>query len=493
MSTMKPNHGGKLGKKDQQMSNNIQSKRLFSGSFKPHISEALHSAPNSMNPDPLTHKKTRDLPNLTECHACGFRVDVSNGKNRLHILYSEWRIVLLCKKCFCSVESSQICSYCFLESSGECFRCGNCNHCVHKKCILNYKDDAPWLYSGLGSEFSICVDCWVPKSVEISRRLMRSKKIRKKSKASLETENSKVSNGGNSLNSLEAVVKDANCQANRKIEAASRAREEATTKAAVARRAVELANNALNLVPKRDEDSVKKYNEMDACKFIDDAELAFQLHRAINSSPRISKTRRLLNTSHIDIPKILGSNTESLVKAPGSSDSKVLTELKICSDIKLYENPDNCVSEPSVSVSGLDRDSSTDMSSLNSDKRIDRESGPKDGECLAEGDTVEGEGSCSNKVIKWCDEHNSMDFDRKPDESTLLGKERYKERPDRYFLKYRRRGCRAVQAPDSKPKILYDGILLESQASAAGVPPQNCSEESRTLSNSSYQSFDAPL
>ncbi|GLT27310.1 hypothetical protein SLA2020_023170 [Shorea laevis] len=230
--------------------------------------------PNSAAPpDPPPYKKTRDLPNLSECHSCNSRADVATGRNRIQFLYSEWRIVLLCRRCLSCVQSSEICSYCFKESSQDCIYCSRCKHSVHKTCFLKFKSIAPWSYSCSGTEFSVCVDCWVPDYIARRRGILKSCK----------PGNSRVLDSGDCTPSLQDVVKDANCAAEEKVEAAARARELAEKKAAVARQAVELASNALNLAA-----MTGRY---------DDEKLALQLHRAINSSPRISKNRDLCSLS----------------------------------------------------------------------------------------------------------------------------------------------------------------------------------------------------
>ncbi|KAE8671197.1 putative Tetratricopeptide repeat-like superfamily protein [Hibiscus syriacus] len=78
---------------------------------------------------------------------------------------------------------------------------------------------------------------------------------------------------GEAAKLLEDVVKDANCAVEETVEDAVKASGMAVSKAVVANKAVELENSKL-----------------EEC---DDAELAFRFHRAMNSSPRISKNRNL--------------------------------------------------------------------------------------------------------------------------------------------------------------------------------------------------------
>ncbi|KAI3439300.1 uncharacterized protein J3R85_005040 [Psidium guajava] len=257
-------------------------------------------------------KKTRDLPNLSQCHACGSRVDLVHGKNRLQLLYSEWRIVLLCKRCLIWVESSVICSYCFSEASDECFRCCACRRRIHENCFLKYKDVAPWSYScsGSGSEFSVCVDCWVPKSMENVNGNPKKRRSGGKSDGSAVCglgQSRLLEDGDCVMKSLEDAVKDANCAVELKNAAACKAKEKAQKKAVVARRAVELATDALHMVANKDKSSllVGKDRGFDCDdKVVDDEELAFQLHRSMNSSPRISKNFCSVNKSCTDVPRI---------------------------------------------------------------------------------------------------------------------------------------------------------------------------------------------
>ncbi|KAM7263760.1 hypothetical protein ACFE04_001443 [Oxalis oulophora] len=132
------------------------------------------------------NKRILDLPNLTQCQSCGYRIDIcniatNNGKNHnnnnnnnnkriLRTLYSEWRILLVCNDCTSLIESSRICSYCFKECNNSdcCFRCGECNRSVHKNCFFDQK----WMPSSCrrSEEFIVCVDCWLPESIARSRR-----------------------------------------------------------------------------------------------------------------------------------------------------------------------------------------------------------------------------------------------------------------------------------------------------------------------------------
>lgn len=224
------------------------------------------------------NKKTRDLPNLSECQACGFRIDSCTGNDKIQILYSEWRIVLLCCKCLDRIESSKICSYCYKETIEDFLTCSQCKRSVHRNCFLKCKA----IDSMSSLESLICVDCWVPKSLVKRRELLTCRKICNSS-ADLGISNSRVSNGGGSC----AVVE-------RKIVFALMATEMIGRKPFVPKK-----SNALDLEVKREEGGeIHKKVASD-----DDAELAFQLHRSMNSSPRISKNLCVVNSSDSHVPK----------------------------------------------------------------------------------------------------------------------------------------------------------------------------------------------
>ncbi|KAK9287130.1 hypothetical protein L1049_015541 [Liquidambar formosana] len=405
-------------------------KRLLAGGG-PKPNKGFQSPPDC--PAPCS-KKTRELPNLSECHNCGYRINTSNGKDRLQTLYSEWRIVLLCKSCFDRVESAELCPYCFTETSQECLRCRNCSRAVHRDCVSQYKGFAPWSYAHSDLGFTICVDCWIPKSIVKLRSREFSKRVsRRRGKICKSGKNIPVCEDGG--DSLEDVVKDANCGLEKKVAVAARAREEAVRKAVVAKRAVELANCALDLVAKRDENGVNG----NAPRVVDDAELAFQLHRAMNSSRRISKNLCLLNSSCLVVSEMWDCN--------GSLSNR---------------------------ASGF---------------RENQENGRDGGDDKVEVPLKEEEGSCSNKLINSSGDDNSMDSESqscgKHDE---LGHELHSNgngnqcqlkcdiKPDRYLLKYRKRNTRSKEILASAP-----GILL------------NCSKESRTSSDPSFQSCTVPL
>jgi hypothetical protein len=245
-----------------------------------------------------------------------------------------------------------------------------------------------------------------------SLRKIKSGMIEKKGRVDFVKESSRVLRGGNLIRSVEDVVKEAKNEAKKKVEAAARAREVATKRAVAARRAVELANNALSLVANRKEST-----------------LNLDLH--LNSPPRISKTRCLLNTS---FPKKWTVSIDSSCKRSNS---------------RMASGSDN-----KLSLGSSNSDSSTDLSC------------PKDGVCNAEygveeiGEELSKEGreSYSDRLISFSGEDCWLELDCKQADSALNGEERsdryilkysrrrpnccklkYSRRPDRYFLKYSRR------------------------------------------------------
>ncbi|KAJ4951543.1 hypothetical protein NE237_028375 [Protea cynaroides] len=473
--------------------------------------------------------RTRELPNISDCHACGARTS-NKGKDKLLTLDSEWRVVLLCKKCFDGVESAKICSYCFMEVSEESAGCRECERRIHRACIMKYPGFSPCSNSGSGS--FTCIDCWVPRSLANSNGRCRSRKPRGDSKIleyACSVGNSRVSDTGACSKSLEDVVKDANVAAEKKIAAATLAREKAFTKAVAARRAAELATSALNLAAVAVRDDTREKDSPASCALIvDDAELARQLHRAINSSPRISKNLCSLNSDCLHSPRMCHCGGNSLDRASDPGSPSVCGKLEICTDNKLFENPDKTISEPSVRILTSDHDSSTDLSALGEYTNVEKDSSPRVKQCEENGkhgvivssenvfevgplkimdgkdnkvelSMKEEEASCSNKLVNSSGDDNSTESGsqsyQKKDElqyklsnkggtrwqvscdgdSSVLQNKRYNE-SDRYLRKYCKRHSSLKAVLNRKSKFLYEDLPLESQASATGLPclPLDC-------------------
>lgn len=123
---------------------------------------------------------------------------------------------------------------------------------------------------------------------------------------------SRVSDCHERPRSAEEVVNDADCVAQKKSLIAKAAREKAMTKAEVASKAVELANGALDLVfGGREGEQDEKSS--DDCEMVDgfDKKLALRLHRAMNSSPRISKGLHLFSKTYTKSSVVLKLNDDS--------------------------------------------------------------------------------------------------------------------------------------------------------------------------------------
>ncbi|RQO98184.1 hypothetical protein POPTR_012G020400v4 [Populus trichocarpa] len=359
-------------------------------------------------------KKTRDQPNLTECQSCGLRI---SSHKRLEILYSEWRIILLCTKCFNLVESSRICSYCFRQSSDKtkCFRCCQCKRVVHKSCFAKRKAVTPWSYSSCdgGGDFSVCIDCWVPNSVASKRGgVCRDSKR-------------------NSGRVLGRSLEDANCVVQEKVEAAVRARDLAVRKALEERNAADVARKALDMVANNG--VVKENND------VDDFELAFRLHRAINSSPRISSNLCMVNSSCLGVARRGEGNGQTRIR---NSD---------------FRNP--------IACGKLD-----DFLSKSVDVECRKSNGIGDGKIRPNAKKDGNAGKCSkmgeqsffSKLIDSRGNDHSVNSGsqsfRERNESMTPDDKSCKGKSDRYLLKYSRRKLDERIIPDGGPKFLYEGL-----------------------------------
>ncbi|XWS68336.1 hypothetical protein CRYUN_Cryun04dG0081600 [Craigia yunnanensis] len=429
---------------------------------------AKPKTPTSLEPFPL--KKTRDLPNLTECQACGSRADNGNSKNRIQTLYSEWRIVLLCPRCYLRVDSYQICSYCFKEATDDCFSCGQCKRSLHKTCFLNYKSVPPWSYSVCGSEFTVCIDCWVPKHIARKRGILRRNRKAKNSSI-LETRDG----GGDKL--LEDVVKDVNCAMGKKVEAAVKAREKAVKKAVVAKGAVELANNAF-----------------EECG---DAELAFRLHRAMNSSPRISKNRILCDQNGLE-PLIAGSRAFSHSKPAEIVYARRRKKPMEIVYARRRKKPAEIVyaqcrkkpieivyarrrNKPSEIVYARHRNKPHEIVYVRHGnkprelvyKRRRRHFESKENSGVEIG-MKDREESCYSLLSNSSGVDSSMNSESKPynyqDDSTVFKDTQSDGKVVQYLLTYSRKKSNWKGTPNGKTKFLYQGYNLESQGTSPQLP-----------------------
>lgn len=260
------------------------------------------------------------------------------------------------------------------------------------------------------------MDCWIPKPLASWRGVSNDRNAKRKRRIGLEPGNS-FSDGGDHEKVLEDVVKDANSAVEMKIEAATQAREKAAKKVAVAKRAIELATNALGFVAEKEEKCAEDS--------VDDSRLAFELHRAINGSPRrILKKLCTVNLSLLSVPRGLECDGDFLARPSCSGN-----ESAACG------RPDSCSSNRDKSVS-----EPCDLS------------------------LKEGEGSCSVKLISVGGDENGMDFESlsysREGESIDLNRKRYdaksdcilykyqrRRKTDRYFFKYSKRRTRLKATP----------------------------------------------
>ncbi|GMH10390.1 hypothetical protein Nepgr_012231 [Nepenthes gracilis] len=388
------------------------------------VSTEIHSPINQT----AREKKTRELPNLSDCRCCNRRINNTNPKERLRILTSEWRIVLLCKQCYKLVESAQLCSYCLRDDGRTAraspaaveedlfFQCPRCERRIHKDCVSNYSMFAPWSFlSGTVIADShrsfICIDCWMPKLLgnRSRRRVCRdnTKGRMKVSSESCSLESSRVSDFPEMHKSLEDVANEANHVAHEKIVVAVESMDKALKKAVAARRAVELASGALDLVAKEGEKN-RVIAAEGSSVIVDDAQLAFQLHRAINSSRRIANNLCLLNTSGLNVPKVLGQNgNSSLGSTIGGLDSTSPNDVDVLQ-----------------SQAGIE--TSTSSSKLRNIGGDDNSMDAESHSCLKENrlQLNEAEQRCREKCDPKCD---------------LMRDEKCNGKPNRYLRKYSRR------------------------------------------------------
>ncbi|KAF3664845.1 putative pentatricopeptide repeat-containing protein-like [Capsicum annuum] len=231
---------------------------------------------------------TRDLPNLSDCHGCGVRINHTDPDDRLQTLGSVWRIVLVCKKCIRYVNSGQACPYCFKDTDDDdsgCLKCSSrCKRLVHKDCISRYENSPPWSFTSSDQRVKsgkfVCIDCWVPsffrgKSIGVCRKIEKY-----------------VSKTQNSTSDFKL----------RKVVLALKAKDSPSRKSVVAK-------NALKFVVKKDKNkgllktSRISNDDTNLTEVVNDAEFAFQLHRSMNSSPRISRTLCPRNSSYVGGPE----------------------------------------------------------------------------------------------------------------------------------------------------------------------------------------------
>uniref|UniRef100_A0A1D1Z0Q3 Protein FAM76A n=1 Tax=Anthurium amnicola TaxID=1678845 RepID=A0A1D1Z0Q3_9ARAE len=277
------------------------------------------SSTSSRSSPPLDpyRRKTRDLPNIYNCHSCGLRFPDNGGRERLQPLDSQWRIVLLCRACLHAIRSAVVCAYCFVSFAEEnegSIACRRCSGRVHLKCVPQQRGYlAP---SDLDPDSFVCVDCCaLPKSPVRKPGDFRG------------SGNIRVSGV-----SLEGVVRDANLAAARKLALATKAKEKALAKAAAAKRAAELARCALNLVVLAEEEPMASSQAAGP-----DEELVSQLHRAVNGSQRISRSVFPENSDCFATKKRGRCSANSLSNDSESGGYCIFGKVELCTEDTLFE------------------------------------------------------------------------------------------------------------------------------------------------------------
>ncbi|KAJ8633931.1 hypothetical protein MRB53_027267 [Persea americana] len=334
----------------------------------------IPSKPSSSTPKTLNH-----FPILSTCHSCGTRANTA-----LQTLASQWRIVLLCPNCITSIESSEICSYCFSKvsiSPLDGIDCSSCDCRVHRSCLS---------FLPTASNSFTCVDCWEPKA-----RKRPSPPPPPPDPASDSSPRSVIRERRGDLQDVEKVVA-----------AAATARERAGKKAASAKEAAERARTALGIafLVARDENSVHVNKE-----------LAAQLHSLMISSPRISRVLSFADSGSI------AALDEKLFEGIDFNGYSISEKIEACIS-KIFENH-------VVTDTASDRNSSVELELVNGemtklgDKQMENGGveGLRRGQEVGAAEKFDGkderlempmreeQGSCSNKVANSSEDDNSVE------------------------------------------------------------------------------------
>ncbi|RWW10659.1 hypothetical protein GW17_00025792 [Ensete ventricosum] len=373
-------------------------------------------------------KKTRFAPDLFLCHSCGLRFpSKSNNNNPLDHLRSQWRVALLCRTCLARVKSADICSYCFspfssIADAERSLTCLSCSCRVHVGCVDREHRCLDPCRLEPGS--FTCVDCCV-----IPKFWGRKPGI-----------GSRVS--------LEVVVREASSVAEKKIQAAARAREIALKKADATNRAAERARNALGavLAPKGE---IPEQNVDLAV--VTDQELALQLHLAMNGSRRISRSSSCSLSSgavgSIDTKNVCDRGGDQMSRTVDSGDQGICKAAEICAEDNSFFD----VAARTVFGQGSDVDSE-------SNRKLIDDTG-KDGPTVM---PLEDQGNSSDKIVSsdadFCSTDSvSLDYEKKKVSDGVLfpstcrryvieGSEVQENNsittPDRYLVKYTARRSR---------------------------------------------------
>lgn len=150
---------------------------------------------------------------------------------------------------------------------------------------------------------------------------------------------------------------------------ATKAKEKAMRKVVLAERALEFANGALAVAKKKGESEKNECSvacddsgaDDGGCVVFDDAKLAIRLHRAMNSSPRISRRFSLGNPNGLAVQCVgldkgdssvrsskLNGELSFTYKRRGSSKPRCFGPTDVCIDSKVSEKDDTSHSESSV-------------------------------------------------------------------------------------------------------------------------------------------------
>lgn len=236
------------------------------------------------------------------------------------------------------------------------------------------------------------------------------------------------------------------------VAAAAKARERAERKAAEARWAVERARSALStaLHATRDDGGTNE------ASVLDDKELAVRLHRLMNSSPRISRVLGFADSASMPaLPK-------QKLKGSDFNKDSVSVKLLVCTNDKLFENPD--VTSASDRNSSVELGAAGEITSLG-DGRMENDAEIGGLESFRRGlevgavEKLDGEdkklempmreeqGSCSNKVINSSEDDNSSESRTLclagDDGISSIMPKRGRAEPHRYLITYSRRRARA--------------------------------------------------
>lgn len=248
---------------------------------------------------------------------------------------------------------------------------------------------------------------------------------------------------------------------------AVRAKEMALRKAVVARTAAELANGFLGLVAVKDDcefsvsgsssgsETTAATNTTDV-----DEQLAFRLHRAMNSSPRISRNLCLVNSTCLRVPRLQNGGGDLSVSSGsrGSGNASVSRKIEECPSHGFNETTDVRLSQPEVKVYVRRSDSIRCVSSpnLKRGRLVYSRRCKKDKGCQEKGVVVVGNSNTcdDNSLIfepQTCHKQDEVEYElhleegRNPNRlncdgnGSMLSVERSNGKPDRYLLKYSKR------------------------------------------------------